>query len=375
MSDPTQIHNFRLDVQVEFRGGFPVDDPAGLAEAIAAWMRGTDISLAGGDGRQFGSSHWFIGPVAVVARDVYCVRPDDPSEDLAAFVDERDAEAFAATYDTVGDVERVTVSDRETAAALIASRTEFVVKLSLDGEVLDERSAASLDEAREEAELLAAEQAPGVTAGEWATVVDGINAISVRGGSVRLPSGAEVGLIPEEQNDDEVWRAQRAVLLRGRRPIDELLDAAGYPGAAAGVRHGLSLEQLLEETAEQLPVDDPEHSAEDIAAIRAIVRGWLAEPKTRGELLSDPGDDPEMLLPLSVEKVDGRLVVILDAEEGEYPARTAFWIENRELIETGEADGGGWDWENGGICDPYRGQDPALQQYVRDLLTIGGETR
>lgn len=56
---------------------------------------------------------------------VHVVRPNDPAEDIAAFMYEEDAEAFAATYDDeAGDVERVTVCDRALAAKMIAEREE-----------------------------------------------------------------------------------------------------------------------------------------------------------------------------------------------------------------------------------------------------------
>lgn len=54
--------------------------------------------------------------------EVYVVRPDDPSEDVAVFEHPADADAFHATYDHVGDVERATVCDRALAAQMIADR-------------------------------------------------------------------------------------------------------------------------------------------------------------------------------------------------------------------------------------------------------------
>lgn len=55
---------------------------------------------------------------------VFVVRPNDPMEDVAAFEREEDAEAFAATYEHVGPVERVTICDAELAAELIAARND-----------------------------------------------------------------------------------------------------------------------------------------------------------------------------------------------------------------------------------------------------------
>lgn len=58
---------------------------------------------------------------------VYVVRPDDPSEDVAVFMREEDAEAFAATYDDsspAGDIERCVVADPGTARKMVDQRIE-----------------------------------------------------------------------------------------------------------------------------------------------------------------------------------------------------------------------------------------------------------
>lgn len=59
--------------------------------------------------------------------EIYVVRPEDPAEDIAAFVNEEDADAFAATFENVGDVERVTICDRDLAAKLIAERLTYTI--------------------------------------------------------------------------------------------------------------------------------------------------------------------------------------------------------------------------------------------------------
>lgn len=62
--------------------------------------------------------------VRAAGSEIYVVRPDDPSEDTAAFADEADAEAFAATFVNVGDVERVLICDGNLANKMIRERTE-----------------------------------------------------------------------------------------------------------------------------------------------------------------------------------------------------------------------------------------------------------
>jgi hypothetical protein len=54
--------------------------------------------------------------------EVYVVRPDDASEDVAVFAREEDAEAFRATFEHVGDVEHAIICDPELAARMIADR-------------------------------------------------------------------------------------------------------------------------------------------------------------------------------------------------------------------------------------------------------------
>lgn len=63
---------------------------------------------------------WLTSTVPVV----YVVQPADPSESAAVFIRKEDADAFAATFDHVGIVERVTVCDAKLAAELVASRTD-----------------------------------------------------------------------------------------------------------------------------------------------------------------------------------------------------------------------------------------------------------
>lgn len=57
---------------------------------------------------------------------VYVVRPDDASDDIAAFEREQDAEAYASVFpaDEVGDVETVLVADATFAADMIRNRED-----------------------------------------------------------------------------------------------------------------------------------------------------------------------------------------------------------------------------------------------------------
>lgn len=57
-------------------------------------------------------------------REVFIVRPDDPSEDVAAFWREQDADKWRGTFERVGDVERVTVCGPALAERLHAERQD-----------------------------------------------------------------------------------------------------------------------------------------------------------------------------------------------------------------------------------------------------------
>jgi hypothetical protein len=77
---------------------------------------------------------------------VYCVRPEDPTEQVAAFEREEDADAFARTYDDGHGcwpmVECVTVADAETAAKMIGQR--LAADLSPDMERVYDDLASSI---------------------------------------------------------------------------------------------------------------------------------------------------------------------------------------------------------------------------------------
>lgn len=57
-------------------------------------------------------------------REVFVVRPDDPSEDVAVFWREQDADEWRGTFENAGDVERVTVCGPALAERLHAERQD-----------------------------------------------------------------------------------------------------------------------------------------------------------------------------------------------------------------------------------------------------------
>lgn len=63
-----------------------------------------------------------IGSATTWDGNVYVVRPSDPSEDAAVFAREVDAQAFADTFENVGDVERCLIIDAETTVKMVAER-------------------------------------------------------------------------------------------------------------------------------------------------------------------------------------------------------------------------------------------------------------
>ncbi|MDO8185825.1 hypothetical protein Q5424_01100 [Conexibacter sp. JD483] len=157
------------------------------------------------------------------------------------------------------------------------------------------------------------------------------------------------------------------LLLTGPWRLDERLDQAGYPFVAAMLGDGTTAETILTNLAECLRNDAPEGGQENFDAIVALVAAWFTEPVTQAQILSDPDND-DATVEIRYAVVDGRPSVIVDDEA--YSDPSIFWIENRELLEGVRAEDGSWDWENAAMCDPHRGQDPRLQQYVRDLLAV-----